>query len=275
MPANDQAQAASDPARQRVLVVGGTSGINRGVALGFAGIGARVAVCSRARAKVDDTVAALQAEGAAEARGFCADVRDPEALTQGVDALMRDWGQLDAVISGAAGNFPALASQMSANAFRSVIDIDLLGSFHVLQAVYPHLTRPGASVIHISAPQAVLPMAGQSHVCAAKAGVDMLTRTLALEWGPEGIRVNSVMPGPTAETEGMDRLAPAGAQRDAICASVPLRRFGRVEEIARACQFLASSQAEFITGAVLPVDGGWSLGGASQVGEMLGRSLRA
>lgn len=258
--------------KPNVLVVGGTSGINRGIALGFARDGARVAVASRSWEKVARTVDELRALGV-EAEGFSADVRDSEAVSDGVVRLCGHWGPLDVVVSGAAGNFPALASGMSANGFRSVVEIDLLGSFHVLQAVYPHLRRPGASIIQISAPQAVLPMIGQSHVCAAKAGVDMLTRTLAQEWGPEGIRVNSVIPGPIEHTEGMARLAPDESLREKIAQSVPLRRLGQAEDIFRACRFLASADAGFITGAVLPVDGGWSLAGASRVGDALAESL--
>lgn len=257
-----------------VLVVGGTSGINLGVAEGFARAGARVVVVGRDQAKIDSATRILTQLGA-EAQGFSADVRDPEALAEGVAQICAEWGELDVVVSGAAGNFPALATGMSANGFRSVVEIDLLGSFHVLQAVYPHLRKPGASVIHISAPQAMIPMIGQSHVCAAKAGVDMLTRTLAMEWGGEGIRVNSIIPGPIEHTEGMARLAPQQELREAICASVPLQRLGQVEDIAAACQFLACSEASFITGAILPVDGGWSLGGASRVSDVLAQALKA
>ncbi|WP_347331282.1 SDR family oxidoreductase [Marinimicrobium locisalis] len=265
-------ESSSQTDKPSVLVVGGTSGINRGIALGFAREGARVAVASRSWEKVAQTVDELRALGV-EAEGFSADVRDPEAVADGVVRLCGHWGPLDVVVSGAAGNFPALASGMSANGFRSVVEIDLLGSFHVLQAVYPHLRRPGASIIQISAPQAMLPMIGQSHVCAAKAGVDMLTRSLAQEWGPEGIRVNSVIPGPIEHTEGMARLAPDESLRKKIARSVPLRRLGQAEDIFKACRFLASEDAAFITGAVLPVDGGWSLSGASRVGDALAESL--
>ena len=259
---------------RNVLVVGGTSGINRGIAETFAKAGARVAVVSRSQEKVDDTVQSLRHHGATDARGFTADVREAEVLKKGIAAIAAEWGDLDVVVSGAAGNFPALAMGMSPNGFRSVIEIDLLGTFHVMQAAYPHLKKPGASIINISAPQAVIPMGGQSHVCAAKAGVDMITRTLCLEWGGEGIRVNSIIPGPIDNTEGMRRLAPTQAMRAAVTQSVPLRRMGSGEDIANACLFLASDFASYISGAVIPVDGGWAQGGAAVVGAGIADMLR-
>jgi NAD(P)-dependent dehydrogenase (short-subunit alcohol dehydrogenase family) len=263
-----------DFSNKAVLVVGGTSGINRGIAEAFARASAKVAVISRSQEKVDATVAALKQQGATDAVGFSADVRDPETLQQGVTAVHKAWGNFAVVVSGAAGNFPALAMGMSANGFRSVVEIDLLGSFHVMQAVYPYLQKPGASIINISAPQAVIPMPAQSHVCAAKAGVDMITRTLALEWGAEGVRVNSIIPGPIDGTEGMKRLAPTDAVRNAVEKSVPMKRMGTPDDIANACLFLASDMASYITGAILPVDGGWSQGGAAMMGVGLAEILK-
>lgn len=260
---------------KNVLVVGGTSGINRGIAQSFARAGARVAVVSRSQEKVDDTVASLKTQGAADAKGFAADVREPEAIKSGVVELHKAWGNFDVVVSGAAGNFPALATGMSANGFRSVVEIDLLGTFNVMQAVYPLLTKPGASIINISAPQAIVPMVGQSHVCAAKAGVDMITRTLCLEWGGEGIRINSIIPGPIDNTEGMKRLAPNEKIRQAVVRSVPLQRMGTTDDIANACLFLASDFAGYISGTVIPVDGGWAQGGVAVVGASLAEMLSA
>ncbi len=259
---------------KNVLVVGGTSGINRGIAETFAKAGARVAVVSRSQEKVDDTIASLKNCGAADAKGFAADVREPEAINNGIADLHAAWGNFDVVVSGAAGNFPALATGMSANGFKSVIEIDLLGTFHVMQAVYPFLTKPGASIINISAPQAFIPMAGQSHVCAAKAGVDMITRTLCLEWGGEGIRVNSIVPGPIDNTEGMKRLAPTEGVRNAVTKSVPLQRLGSTDDIANACLFLASDYASYISGTIIPVDGGWAQGGAVLMGASLAEMLK-
>lgn len=258
---------------KNVLVVGGTSGINRGVAELFAKHGARVAVASRSQEKVDDTVAALKALGS-DAMGFAADVRQPEAIKAGVASVHAAFGDLDVVVSGAAGNFPATAMGMSANAFKAVIDIDLMGTFHVMQAVYPCLKKPGASVINISAPQAFIPMEAQSHVCSAKAGVDMITRTLSLEWGPKGVRINSIVPGPIDKTEGMARLAPTEEMRAACVESVPLKRMGSTEDIGNACLFLASDLGAYVSGVVLPVDGGWAQSGAGSMSASLAAFAR-
>lgn len=260
--------------QQHVVVIGGTSGINRGIAEMFAKSGAKLTVASRSQDKVDDTLKSLRKAGA-DAFGFTCDVRDPEALKSGLQKAADSLGEFDVLVSGAAGNFPAFANGMSENAFKSVVDIDLLGSFNVLKNAYPFLKRPGASVINISAPQAFLPMMAQAHVCAAKAGVDMLTRTLALEWGANGVRVNSVVPGPIDGTEGMKRLAPTPELTEMAKESVPLKRLGSPQDVAQLCCFLGSDLASYISGAIIPCDGGWSLGGASQLGNTLAEMLKA
>ena len=169
-----------------VVVIGGTSGLNRGIAEGFAKHGAQVAVASRKQEKVDDTVQSLLQLGAEKASGKAFDVRDFDAVKDGLAAFHKDIGEFDILVSGAAGSFAATAVDMSVNAFKAVVDIDLMGTIHVMKAAYPYLRRPGASVINISAPQAYMPFEGQSHACAAKAGVDQITRTLSLEWGKDG-----------------------------------------------------------------------------------------
>jgi NAD(P)-dependent dehydrogenase (short-subunit alcohol dehydrogenase family) len=254
------------------FVAGGTSGINLGIAEGFASVGARVSLMSRSPDKVDAAVGRLRALGA-EAGGSAADVRDPEATATALQQAHQAFGEIDVLVSGAAGNFPASALEMSPNAFRSVVDIDLLGTYHVLRAAHPLLRKPGAVVINVSAPQAFLPMALQSHVCAAKAGVEMLTRVLAMEWGPDGIRVNAVVPGPISGTEGMARLAPTAEAMEMVERTVPIARLGTPGDLASACLLLASPLAGYITGAILPVDGGWALSGASQAWGDVVRSL--
>ena len=247
-----------DYSGRTVFVAGGTSGINLGVATGFAQSGANVFVISRSEDKVAAAVETLTATGA-QAGGASADVRDFDTVRDTFAKCHERFGDIDVLVSGAAGNFPARANDISSNGFRSVLEIDVLGTHHVLTAAWPHLKKPGASVINISAPQAFVAMTGQAHVCAAKAGVDMITRTLAMEWGPDGVRINSVVPGPIENTEGMARLAPTPEAMAQVTHSVPMRRCGQASDIANACLFLGSEFASYLTGAVIPVDGGWSL----------------
>ena len=245
-------------AGKTVFVSGGTSGINLGIAQHFARSGARVFVISRDPAKVDAVVAGLRELGA-EADGMSADVRQYDQVKAAFDRCADVFGQIDILVSGAAGNFLAKAENISSNGFRAVMEIDVLGTHHVMHAAYPYLTKPGACIINLSAPQGSVAMVGQSHVCAAKSGIDMLTRALALEWGPKGIRVNSVSPGPIDGTEGQKRLVPDPAAVEERINSVPLRRMGTVQEVADLCAILASDKATYITGTVIPVDGGTTL----------------
>ena len=245
---------------KNVFVFGGTSGINLGIAEAFVAAGARVGVASRSQEKGDAAVARLSRQDA-PAFGYSLDVRQPQAVADALASFVQRQGKVDVLVSGAAGNFPAAAS-LSPNGFKSVVDIDLLGTFNVMRAAWTHLAKPGASVISISAPQASVAMANQVHVCAAKAGVDMITKTLAIEWGPEGVRINSVSPGPIDGTEGMARLAPGESARQGVVASVPMRRMGTPQDIADVCLFLASDAARYVTGTVLAVDGGWAVAGA-------------
>lgn len=253
-------QDVFDFSGRTVFVAGGSSGINLGIALTFAAQGARVGILSRSQERVDAAVAALR-EHHPEAAGWSADVRDPGAVAAALEAAHARFGPIDVLVSGAAGNFAAPALGMSTNAFKAVVDIDLLGTFNVLRTAHAYLRKPGASVINISAPQAFAATRLQAHTCAAKAGVDMLTRVLALEWGPEGIRVNSIVPGPIAGTEGMRRLAPCAESERRMLAAVPLGRFGQVSEIADMALVLSSRLSQYVTGVVLPVDGGSSLSG--------------
>ena len=245
---------------RNAFVSGGTSGINLAIAEAFADAGATVAVMSRKQANVDAALATLASgTGRTRAHGYAADVRDFGAVEAALKAFHDAAGPLDIVVSGAAGNFLAPAKVISSNGFRTVLDIDLLGSFHVYRAAYAWLRKPGASLISISAPQATEATFGQAHVAAAKAGVDMLTRSLAVEWGTEGIRANGIVPGPIDGTEGMARLAATPAVRRAIERSIPLRRFGTAQEVATMAVFLASDAASYVTGSLMYCDGGQTL----------------
>ena len=208
--------------------------------------------------KLDAAVSAIRATGGlAEAAPL--DVRDYAALDTALRRTHDDFGPIDLVLCAAAGNFPAPVTGMSANGFKAVIDIDLLGTFNTCRAAYEFLRKPGASIISISANHATTPIAAQSHVCAAKAGIEILMKTLAVEWGPEGIRANCITPGPTDDTEGMRRLAPNDDARRRVERGVPLRRYGTKDELADLALFLCSEAASYITGSVYCCDGGLSL----------------
>lgn len=247
-------------AGKTAVITGGGSGINFAIARRFAENGAKVALIGRTKEKLDAAVAEIEKAGGT-ASGHPADVRDYDALAAAIKSARDSHGEIDLVVCGAAGNFPAPALGMSANGFKAVVDIDLLGTFNTCRAVYEHLKRPGASIINISATQAFIALPMQAHVCAAKAGVDMLTRCLAIEWGADGVRVNSIAPGAVDDTEGMRRLAPTPEIKKQITRAIPLQRFATKDEIADLALFLCSDAAQFITGAVIVCDGGQSLAG--------------
>lgn len=245
------------------FMAGATSGINEQIARRFAKAGASVFVISRSIEKVERTVAMLKDEGA-QAGGAAVDVRSYPDVEAAVEKCVADLGKLDVVLAGQAGNFPAGAAQMSSNAFKSVVDIDLLGTFNIFRSAVHHANRPGASFFAITAPQATRPWLYQSHVCAAKAGVNMLVKCCAMEWGTSGVRVNAISPGPIDGTEGMDRLAPTPEIREQYKKALALKSFGDRDDIADAALWLCSPSADYVTGTILEVEGGCNLGDASE-----------
>jgi NAD(P)-dependent dehydrogenase (short-subunit alcohol dehydrogenase family) len=249
-------------AGKHALITGGGSGINLGIAQSFAAHGCAVTILGRNLDKAQNAARGI-VEAGGRALGVSADVRDFAALQAAAQAGVDAFGPIDIVLAGAAGNFPAPVDGISPNGFKTVVDIDLLGTFNTIKACAPHLTTPGGNVLSISAYGVPVPM--QAHVVAAKAGVDALTRTLAVEWGLRGVRVNAIIPGPIDGTEGMARLAPDERSRQGVIGSVPLGRFGLPQDIANAALFLVSDAASYVTGVILPVDGGQNmLGGAPQ-----------
>jgi NAD(P)-dependent dehydrogenase (short-subunit alcohol dehydrogenase family) len=244
-----------------VFVTGGGSGINLGIGKTFAALGANIAICGRTRERLDSAARELHALGA-KVTAEVADVRQYDALQQVLANCRDELGPVDVLVCGAAGNFPIPAEKLSPNGFKSVVDIDLLGSFNGCRAAFDQLCATRGCIIFISAGMSFVPYPYQVHVGAAKAGVDNMMKNLALEWGKYGIRCNSIVPGPIEGTEGVKRLggeAWAATRRN----SIPLGRFGTVDDIAQAAVFLASPLATYVTGTVLVVDGGQNLAGSA------------
>jgi NAD(P)-dependent dehydrogenase (short-subunit alcohol dehydrogenase family) len=252
-------------AGKTVFVTGGGSGINLGVARNFAALGAHLAICGRTQEKLDRAameLSALNAPAGAKTLPVAADVRDYAALAAAFARTQSEIGPIDVLVAGAAGNFLCPAEELSPNGFKTVIDIDLLGAFHAARGAFAQLKATRGCIIFISAGQAFVPHAYQTHVGAAKAGIDSLMKNLALEWGRYGIRSNSIVPGPIEGTEGMRRLStPENNAR--YKQVIPLRRYGQTDDIGQAAVFLASPLAAFVTGTVLCVDGGSNLVGSA------------
>jgi len=247
------------------FITGGGTGICRGIALAFADHGCHVAIASRRAEHLEPTADEIRRRGV-RAVAVAADVRDPAAVERAIAACASELGGLDILINGAAGNFICAAEHLSPNGFGTVVDIDLKGTFNVSRAALPHLKTRGGNVINISATLPYLGTMGQSPAAAAKAGIDSLTRVLACEWGPYGIRVNGIAPGPIEGTEGVRRLT-SESSRAAALANCPLGRMGTTDDIAHASLFLASDAASFVNGVTLVVDGGLWLRSGRILGE--------
>ena len=251
---------AEDILQGRVaFVTGGATGITGGVARAFAEHGAKLAITSR---KEENLIAQKQfiEENGGKCFAVTADVRDFAAVENAIAKTVEEYGRIDIVVNGAAGNFLCAADQLSANGFGTVVDIDTKGTFNVCRAAFDELKKSKGQILNISATLHYLATPMQIHVSAAKAGVDAITRNLSVEWGRHGIRVNGIAPGPIEDTEGMKRLVP-DAVKAMIAKKIPIGRFGRIADIENAALFLASDAATYINGVTLVVDGGhWLLG---------------
>ena len=245
-----------------MFIAGGSSGINLGIAEQYGQLGANLVILSRSQDKIDKAVDLLKSQGS-NAIGISTDVRDYDGVEAAFKTAHKTYGDIDCVISGAAGNFLSPIIGLSSKGFQTVVDIDLVGTFTVFRASYDYIAKPGASLIAITARQAVQPRPFQAHACAAKAGVNMLCKCLALEWGQAGVRVNAISPGPIEDTEGYSRLLPTEYLAKKAKKKVPLRMMGTKSNIADAATFLASDASSYVTGSIYNVDGGNELGDAS------------
>ncbi|ORY33512.1 putative 2,4-dienoyl-CoA reductase [Naematelia encephala] len=236
-----------------LFCTGGRSGICYKITETMMRHGADSVIIGRDAKGLEDSARRLEESTGRKCLAVSADVRDVKQLQDAVEKCKERFGRIDHVVCGAAGNFLAPISSLSANAFKTVIDIDLLGTYNTIKATLPLIRSSRGSYIHISATLHYRGLPYQAHVSAAKAGVDALSGVVAVEEGPRGVRSNVIAPGPIGGTVGMDRLTPKGHKPEN---DVPLGRMGDGEDIANAALFLFSPAASWITGTVLPVDGG-------------------
>ncbi|XP_004627994.1 peroxisomal 2,4-dienoyl-CoA reductase isoform X1 [Octodon degus] len=239
------------------FITGGGSGIGFRIAEIFMRHGCQTVIVSRSLPRVLMAAKKLAAATGQRCLPLSMDVRAPPAIMAAVDQALKEFGKIDILINCAAGNFLCPASALSFNAFKTVVEIDTIGTFNVSRVLYEKFFQDhGGVIVNITATLSLRGQVLQVHAGTAKAAVDAMTRHLAVEWGPQNIRVNSLAPGPISGTEGLRRLGSPQASQSKMVLESPLQRMGNKTEIAHSVLYLASPLASYVTGIVLVVDGG-------------------
>jgi len=260
---------------KRILITGGGTGLGRAMAERFLQLGAAVYICGRRADVLEKTCRELRGRGTGEIRSFACDVRDRDAVEQ-MTAKIWDAGPLNVLVNNAAGNFIARTEELSPRAWEAVLGIVLQGTLNLTLSCgrrWLAATQPG-TVLNVSTTYAAVG-SGSAYVvpsAVAKAGVLALTQSLAVEWGPRGIRLNAIAPGPIRTEGAFSRLLPREDLERHALERIPLRRFGTLEEFANLAAFLVSDGCTHVNGEVVVMDGGEWLQGASEFGYV-GQSL--
>ncbi|HYM31634.1 MAG TPA: SDR family oxidoreductase [Candidatus Cybelea sp.] len=262
-------------ANKKILITGGGTGLGAAMGRRFAELGAELVICGRRGAVLEETAGKWRAELGAKVATIVCDVRDASAVESMMDAIWRD-GPLDVLVNNAAGNFIAQSHKLSPRALDSVLGIVLHGSGYCTFACGRRWIEAGrkATVLSILTLSALQGGAFRTPSAMAKAGVLAMTRSLAVEWGPKGIRCVAVAPGPFPTPGASQRLTPAGGRQRPIGAEIPLGRVGEHIELANLCSYLVSDQAAYINGDCIIIDGGKHLlgDGGSSTDMLLGWS---
>lgn len=255
-----------------LLITGGTSKMLYQVAYDFLSLGGNVALISRRQEELNKVSNELmKSVGKGKVKGYQLNLKDHTKYEEVVDYILKDFGSIDILVNGAAGNFLAFAENLSYNAFKTVLEIDTLATFYMSKIVFvKYMKANGGCIINISANLHHLGTLMNSHASAAKAGVDAITKTLALEFGPHKVRVNGVCPGYIEGTVGFERLSDPSASKENNYSTktdeneflkkskelIPLQRFGTRSDISKAVLFLSSNASSYITAQTIEVDGG-------------------
>ncbi|KAI1779923.1 NAD(P)-binding protein [Hypoxylon cercidicola] len=252
-----------------VFVTGGAGTICSAQTRALVHLGADACIIGRNQQKTEDAakdIATARKGAKVIGIGGC-DVRNPESLVKAAERCVKELGAIDFVIAGAAGNFVAPISSLTSNGFKAVMEIDVLGTYNTVKATIPYLIESakrnktnqngltGGRIIYVSATFHYTGMPMQAHVMAAKASVDSIMASVALEYGPYGVTSNVIAPGPIEGTEGLERLSSSKTDPKTISAGIPLGRFGTIRDIADSTVYLFSDAGNYVTGEVLVVDG--------------------
>ena len=251
-----RALQAFDLGGRVALVTGGSDGIGRAIAILLAERGADVAVAARRAERLEQAAKAIGEAGGRRTLAVTGDVTDAEQAASIVARTLKEFSRLDILVNNAGGAQYAALRKASAEQWRRDLDLNLSSAFYCSQAAYPHLAKSGGCIVNISSLAGQHGTMGTIGYSSAKAGLQMLTRTAAAEWGPKGVRVNAVAAGMTATRKALAGWEKSGLDVDRLCKVFPLRRPGKPEEVAEAVAFLASDAASYITGETLTVGGG-------------------
>jgi len=252
-----------------IVITGGGTGLGKSMATRFAELGANLTITSRRQNVIDETADTLR-EFDVKVSSIVCDVRDPEQVESMVKQTVDELGPIDVLLNNAAGNFISPTENLSANAFKTVVDIVLNGTFNCSQAVGKVMRENnGGVILNIVTTYA---WTGSGYVvpsACAKAGVLAMTRSLAVEWAKYGIRTVAIAPGPFPTKGAWSRLAPPGMGIEKKMKNrIPLKRFGEHDELANLATYLVSDQAGYINGEVVTIDGGEWLQGAGEMNEL-------
>jgi len=257
---------------KRILITGGGTGLGKGMAARFLELGANIYICGRREEVLKATATELEAKGTIHP--IACDVRSLDSVESMTESIWNE-GPLDILVNNAAGNFIARTEELSPNAWQSVINIVLMGTLHCTMACgrrWLAAKHPG-TVLSISATYAPVGSAYVVPSAVSKAGVEALTRSLAVEWGNRGIRMNAIAPGPIPTQGAFSRVLPRPELESYALERHPMHRFGTVQELANLAAFLVSDGSAYINGEVIRMDGGEFLQGAGEFSS-LGRLLK-